>query len=113
MTGIRAAACLTMLLAMTACGGDGDGDEGGGSASDQPDCESVWVEGELLPEDYDGCKEPEDVVADSKTTDCADGSTIATWDDRFYATLGEEVQAVEGDIASDAKYDTFTAACKG
>ena len=115
---------LLLALSLTACGGDDSEPE---SASDstseaQPSetpsetpteeatedeepamaaCEDLWVLGEKLPEDYDGCMRPDDSMEAPVVYDCDSGTGKFTgYDDKFYALLGGKI----GDATNEAEY---------
>ena len=79
----------------------GCGENGGGEAT--PPCSSVWQDGSTLPSDYDGCMDG-DTFEVLITRDCADGSKLTTFQDRFYAVLGGTIHESEGEQADDAGY---------
>lgn len=68
----------TVLVALpfllVGCGGDDDGDAGSyaDAVADLPDCSDVWVDGEKLPDDYEGCIDDDTVIA-STASECASG----------------------------------------
>lgn len=61
-----------------------------------PQCSGVWVEGELLPKDYQGCRRGAAVIAPT-FTECEDGiQRLTTHEGRFVAMLGAPIQALPG-----------------
>jgi len=68
-----------------------------------PACSDVWRPGKVLKRGYDGCLDSGVVVAPALLA-CKNGSTFTTYDDRFYAVIGERVNAVRGTMASDRRY---------
>lgn len=117
----RLVATVLLALSLTACGGGNDDKADSDpttsapvsdapESSGTPTCSDVWVVGETLPEDYEGCEEGDTLFA-SVTQDCKDGSVFTSYDDRFYAVLGGPIAAnVEGD---DPAYSAFYDACLG
>lgn len=109
---MRTFAVVLSVLLLTACGGGGDDDEGGTGSGGLPDCADVWVEGETLPEDYEGCMDGDMTVA-LVTSDCTDGSRLTGYDDRYWALLGGEIKdaGAEDATAADPEYGADLAAC--
>lgn len=77
-------------LALVLAGCSDDGGEGE-SSTGLPDCADVWVAGETLPEDYDGCMSDPDTIEAAVVMTCDDGSEFTGFDDRLYAKLGGEI----------------------
>jgi hypothetical protein len=88
-----------VLLTFAGCSSS-DGD------SDVPSCSSVWKNGATLPSDYDGCMNSKTLEA-LVTVDCDDGSQLTTYDDRFYAVLGQTIHW--GTVKDPAYAKTFMA----
>jgi hypothetical protein len=102
---------IAPLLALTvaACGGGGEDAESAGTSGVMPDCSDVWVDGETLPEDYEGCTDG-DTIAAAVTIECDSGiGTFVTYDDRFHALLGDTVTeaSTESDEYAKAYEDCF------
>jgi len=91
MRAVGLAVATVALLATVACGGEEKppSDDPLG-VSDMPSCADVWVAGETLPSDYEGCLEDGDnlivVVTDSQ------GNT--GYDDRFTAKPGGVIEEI-------------------
>lgn len=81
------------VLLISACGDDQqDGDE----STAMPRCSDVWVEGEVLPEDYEGCRDGAAVVR-PEFVDCErEDGRLTTYRSRYVALLGSAVQVVPG-----------------
>lgn len=96
----------SLALLVSACGnGDEPSPEAGIDPGETtPACSDVWVDGETLPEDYEGCLENADLIAAAVFSDCADGSQLTSYDGRFYGLLGSEITEVEGEMAADRGY---------
>lgn len=107
-------ALAATLLLLVSCGdgdGGGGGDEGATNmgADDYPTCSDVWVEGDLLPDDFEGCMEG-DTIVDVAFTECADGERelrihqTAAGEDQFFSLTGEPIE-VYTDEAKSAAYE--------
>lgn len=117
----RAIAVPALLLVLGACGDDpadtaaaesADGSSSDAVTSDLPACDSVWVDGEKLPEGYSGCFDgTEEIGADKRS--CSFGKPIVTFDDRFYAVPGAVVNEVEGSLEDDEAFQSALASCTG
>jgi len=94
------------LLALAACGADEnnvtEGASGDTTAVPPPSCSEIWVAGQTLPEDYDGCVDEDGVLAPVEPEECSDGSLAVTHADRYRAVLGGTIEESAG---------TGTAAC--
>lgn len=55
-----------------------------------PECATVWVAGQVLPEDYQGCTENGQFV-EPDIMYCESGQTLATYQNRYYAALGQVI----------------------
>lgn len=108
-----------LALSLTACSSDdsdesADGDSSAGSSaadlqSGVPDCADVWVDGGSLPEDYEGCRDGDTIVA-SFTWDCEDGRTF-TSSMPGYGFLGGELWITpDGLDEPDVESAEYTAA---
>lgn len=108
---------VAAVLAMAAAGCGGSGDDGGqpkadGLVENSPPCDEVWVAGETLPEDYDGCLIQGNEVAVFSPADCPSGAQYATYADQFYAVPGDTIEeSSSGDIFSDPEFQKFTESC--
>jgi hypothetical protein len=116
----RTIVLASLLLAVTGCGDDGgDGGDGGDPGTPQasglveslPSCSDVWQTGETLPEDYDGCVIEGNEVKVFSPTECPSGTQHATYEDRWYAVLGGEIQESKASIYSDKGYARFRETC--
>lgn len=96
----RLAVIAALALTATGCSGDDNGDTAEGSQgapapatamSEYPACEDVWVDGETLPEDYEGCDNGGTIEA-AASIECDSGSGVfVTYQDQFHALLGGEI----------------------
>ena len=60
-----------------------------------PRCGEVWVEGEVLPTDYAGCRNG-DALVKPAFLECKDGDDrLTTYRDRFVAITGDRIQAIK------------------
>lgn len=83
------------LLALTACSSnndDNDDTSGSTDAGSLPACTDIWVEGNTLPADYDGCQNDNDTIEAAVTQTCTNGDTFTGYDDRYWAILGGEIK---------------------
>lgn len=75
------------------------------TASDAPLCDSVWSEGDVLPEDYRNCMvEPGAEAAQGNAIECADGRALASWEE-YWAFAGEPVQRFQDGFEDDPNGD--------
>lgn len=111
----RIAALAIAPLFLAGCGGgdsEGDKDSAAPAANGgMPACSEVWVEGETLPENYEGCDEG-DAVSAPAISECGDAEWTS-YNDEFYAKLGGEIFAVEGEMSDDPAYGKFYNECAG
>ena len=101
---------------LAGCGGDDSGEdaaqEASGAVESLPACDDVWVAGETLPDDYDGCVIQGNEIAVFSPGECPGGDQYATYDDTFYAVGGDTIEeSPSGDIFSDPKFQKFTESC--
>ena len=84
---------IGVLMSVTGCSGDGEDDD----AAEILPCSKVWVVGEKLPSDYEGCERSGEVVK-PRLQKCTEiKGQMAFHDERFYAVLGEDIKEVPGD----------------
>lgn len=74
---------------------DDDGYSGADWASEQPRCADLWVEGNVLPDDYQGCIKDDGGLAVANARVCAQGSGDLVSYDGLFARQGGEVFAGE------------------
>ena len=76
-----------------------------------PDCDSVWVAGATLPEDYEGCVDADGVLKVSEIKKCTsiDGS-FTTFGAQWFAMLGGKVSDAG---QTSPEYDRAYTACFG
>lgn len=79
---------------------DDDGYTGADWASELPDCDAVWVEGETLPENYDGCTPASGGISVVAAQNCSDDGGDLVYRDGLFARQGGEIAA--GDRQSTA-----------
>lgn len=77
-----------------------------------PDCSGVWVAGRKLDERYDGCATMQSMDL-AVVIDCADGSRLTTYQDRYWAVLGGRIKdsGSNGGISDDPGYSDDYQAC--
>lgn len=107
-----AVAGTVACLALAGCGGGGNGSEAP-VASASPRCSDVWKAGETISEDYDGCLDDTQHLVAAVKDNCKDGSELTTYDDRYWAVLGGEVQDTgsAGGTDTDQGYADAQASC--
>lgn len=100
---------LGLLLA--GCGSSnstGSGSPGAGT----PKCADIWIAGKTLPAGYDGCLNKDGSIEAFVTSDCKDGGSLGSYDDRFWIRLpGGKITAVHGDMSDDPAYKAGFDAC--
>ncbi|HNJ77750.1 MAG TPA: hypothetical protein PKX56_00230 [Marmoricola sp.] len=63
------------------------------NALNLPECDSVWVTGQVLPEDFQGCAVA-GVFVEPEIMYCESGQSLATYQNRYYAALGQVINEV-------------------
>jgi len=110
-----AAAAAALAIALSGCGGDepeAEQPEASGLVETLPGCDEVWVAGETLPGDYDGCVIEGNQVKVFSPGSCPSGAEYASYQDTFYAVPGETIEeSASGDIFSDPEFTKFTESC--
>ena len=77
-----------------------------------PQCSEIWVDGQTFPERYRGCFEgAEEVPVDA--AQCAFGTKLYVYDNRFYAVPNGPVNETDGPLAEDDAYKTAVNKCGG
>lgn len=101
------------VLALSGCGDDDKDDDAGDITSGVPACSDVWVAGETLPEDYEGCTREDGDLEAAVTLPCTDGTELAGYEDRFWALLGGEIKdaGAPDATADDPEYQADSEAC--
>ena len=112
-------ALVAVLLVVSGCGSDDDGTAAGSSTSpsgaesapspggvDLPECSQVWVEGEQLPVDYEGCLE-DGAVLEGVVTDCVGKGQLVQHQDQagattHFALTGRRIQSHSFDGLDEA-----------
>lgn len=121
----RSALVAAMLLLAAGCGddeGDAAEDTSGETSASQsssptdggtglPACAEVWVAGETLPRDYQGCEQDGAAVKPQKHS-CSYGSAIVEFDDTFYAVTGKQINEVPS-LADSDQFHQALSACQG
>lgn len=102
-------AALTLATALTACGESSPVVTP--KSESLPDCDKVWVAGETLPDDYEGCVDAEGVLKVSEIKKCTsiDGS-FTTFGAQWFAMLGGKVSDAG---QTSPEYDRAYTACFG
>ena len=108
-------AAAVIALTLAGCGGDSDSNSDGEESPDEalaPACSEVWVAGETLPEDSEGCMNGDTLEAAASFT-CEDGSSLFQYGDDFWAFGGQEIHEEEGGAASAEAYKAAYDTCQG
>jgi hypothetical protein len=58
-----------------------------------PECSTVWITGQVLPEEFMGCAENGQFV-EPDIMYCESGQSLATYQNRYYAALGQVINEV-------------------
>lgn len=110
---IAASAAALLALTLAACGDDsGSPKSVGDDEALAPKCSDVWVAGETLPEDYEGCMDGDTLEA-AASFNCEDGSSLFQYADDFWAFGGKEIHEEAGGVASAEPYKEAYATCQG
>jgi len=138
-TRVRAAALVAVVALFAACGEDGGGtatdpETPGVTTSEsstteptdatsptpsptpsdppktEPTCESVWVEGAILPRDYRGCFNGEKWVR-IRPIYCSFGGRLVTYDNRYWAAPGRAINLAEPSLRKDPDFQQAYGAC--
>ena len=76
-----------------------------------PECSTVWVTGEILPEDYQGCTENGHFV-EPDIMYCESGQTLAAYQNRYYAALGQVINELPN-VHQSKKWRQMQRTCTG
>ncbi len=105
-------------FALTACGSSASDDDGATAelpavtSEDYPKCEDVWVVGESLPDDYEGCYDgTRDTIELASYIGCGDGSRLTSYLDEWWVVTGGTIAQASGGTASDDGYGAAYDAC--
>jgi hypothetical protein len=98
---LRLTVALTAVVLVTSgCGNNTE--QAGADLSGLPECKDIWVDGNRLPRDYEGClAEGGDLVMSSLLA-CVDGSKLTTHENQFFARLGGRIAAGPGTSTQEA-----------
>lgn len=96
-------AAIALALLATGCSSSDDTDaadngSGAETGSSVPACSDVWVNGQTLPEDYEGCMNGDDSMEAAVILECDSGiGSFAAYQDEFFALLGGEITEAPSD----------------
>lgn len=131
---IKTAAVLVALCAsvvLGACGTEDGDDPAADSASEStsespsetpsesdtstepgalPECSAVWVDGQVLPEDYTACTSEGETIKPAKRK-CGYGASFLEQDGQFYAMLGQPITDA-GDLETSEEYQQLLTTCQ-
>ena len=122
-----AAALLVGVLGLSACGSesgsttaedatspvaesDSTDDASEDPGSSLPECGEVWQAGVRLPTGYKGCAEDGEPVKPDRIR-CSFGLVIVTYDDRFYAVPGDQINESES-LENDRDFTRTVNSCQ-
>ncbi len=113
---LLSAAALAVLAGCGDDGGSGSAAEGTPTptpthSTDLPFCSDVWVADVPLPANYQGCEEDGQAVSPQRRF-CSSGQKIVTYDGRFYAVLGHDVQETDS-LKTDRDFQRTMTVCQG
>lgn len=111
---IAASAAALLAFTLAGCGDNSDSPESSRDKEENlvPKCADVWVAGETMPKDYEGCMSGDTLEA-AASFDCKDGSSLFQYEDDFWAFGGQEIHEEAGGVASAAPYKEAYATCQG
>lgn len=75
-----------------------------------PECADVWVDGQVLPQDYKACTSEGETIKPVKKK-CGYGSTFLEQDGQFFAMSGNEITDA-GDLETSDVYQQLLATCQ-
>lgn len=105
---VLAAMLAAVCLALTGCGNESAPPP---LSETLPACDEVWVAGQILPDDYAGCRDGDGVLQVSEIKNCTkNDEQLTTYGDMFYALLGSKVY---DDGVDSPAYDELYAGCFG
>lgn len=77
-----------------------------------PDCASVWVAGQTLPEDYQGCQDAtKGKWVQAMVYRCSSGQHLVTFGTTFYAARGEAVNESDVPLRRNPDFQKALASC--
>jgi len=77
-----------------------------------PDCSEVWVAGEVLANNYNGCQDAEKgKFVQAMTYHCSSGQRLVTFRRNFYAAKGEVINESKTPLARDQEFKKVLASC--
>jgi hypothetical protein len=93
-------ALVIAVLATSGCGGNTE--QAGPNLSGIPECDDIWVDGNKLPRDYEGCVNESGDLVMSSLLACVDGSQFTTHEGEFFGRLGGRIAAGPGSSPQEA-----------
>jgi hypothetical protein len=110
LTGAWAGLCAAVVLLASGCASNTE--PAVLDVSDVPACNDVWIGGQLLPGDYEGCAGDDGDLVLPALSSCADGSQFTTHEDRLFARLNGTIEAgPEGSPEAATAYARFVSDC--
>lgn len=102
---------LVLSFAGAGCSNETESVEDGpaGRNDELVDCAEVWVDGEPIEADYQGCLLDGEPVLPNREV-CENDDQLVTFEDEYYAILGEEVVEASRD---SAEYAAVLQECSG
>ena len=115
-------AAFALPLLLVGCGGDDESSEPDNAlegleqmADDAPACSDVWVAGQTLPDDYEGCTDETGMLYVATAGQCKDGSMLVSYEQRnMWVVTPGTIQQSPVPIAEDKDgYAAAFAECNG
>lgn len=115
-------AALAVPIVLTGCGGGDDSTEPSNAlkgveqmAEDAPACADVWVAGQTLPDEYEGCTDESGMLFVATAMQCDDGSQLVSYEQEnmWVVTPGEILQSPVPIAEDKDGYGAAFAECSG
>ena len=104
---MRRLIAVLAMLSMAACGP-------ADWAPNTPDCDDVWVEGNKLPKNYDGCQDNDTRSVEGGTTAECDGFEIVSYENKGHGYFTDKQRIIHDggeQYAGDPLYMKLNESC--